>query len=173
MPDQNQEDLKPPQPPEIRRRLQFSRLQKVAFPLIFLVPILALAGVFGDSFDAVNAANSQLMVDIEYPTRFRYKMMNPIHASIHNTSGQHLPSVIVNFDRDYIDGFSNVTFTPEVKFITDEAYVLELTELPPGEIRVVLVEIEADKYGRHHGTITAVPGAGESVSVSFDTFVFP
>jgi hypothetical protein len=163
----------PPSPPEIKRRVQFHRLQMVGVPLLMLISILALAGVFGEDSYSVNDSNSQLLIEVEYPTRFRYKMINPIRVSVKNVSTQPLATVQVNFDRAYIDSFSGVSFTPDVALITDAVYVLELTDLQPQETQMLTVEIQANKYWRQRGAVTAVPENDESVTVSLDTFVFP
>lgn len=173
MPDKEQGYPLPPQPPEIERKLQFHRLQKVGIPLILLIPILALAGVFGEVAHSDNAASSQLALEVEYPPRSRYTMVDSIRVTVHNASAQPLTAVQVNFARAYIDSFSNVAFTPAVDFITDEFYVLELSDLQPQETRVIAIDIKSKEYGHHKGTVTAVPDNGESVTLSLATFVFP
>jgi hypothetical protein len=163
----------PPQPPEIERKLQFYRFQKIGIPLILLLPILALIGLFGESVAAENASNPQLMVEVEYPTRFRYKMVDSINVSVENTSTQPLSVVSVRFDRPYIESFSTVTFTPQVKTVTAADYIVELTDLQPQEVRIIAVEIQAENYWQHEGTITAVSDNNESVTLALNTFVFP
>ena len=51
---------------------------------MILVPVLALFGMFGETVDSMSAANAQLEMRVEYPTRFRYKMIDSITVSLHN-----------------------------------------------------------------------------------------
>jgi hypothetical protein len=81
--------------------------------------------------------------------------------------------VTVYFDRDYIDSFSTVTFTPDVKSITDVAYIVELSDLQPQETRIVSVQLQAEKYWRHEGEIMATFTETIGAEVSLRTFVFP
>lgn len=173
MSDQEQGCSKPPQAPKIERKIQFHRLQMVGIPLILLIPILAIAGVFGETSHVVRASSPQLFVAVEYPTRFRYKMIDPIQVAVQNSSAQPLATVEVNFERAYIDRFSNVFIKPDVAYITDAVYVWKLRDLQPQETRVITIEIQAAAYWRHEGTVTAVADNGESVTVSVATFVFP
>ena len=90
---------------------------------MMLIPILALLGVFGQTAGSEDASNPPLQMHVEYPTRFRYKLIDSIRVSLFNTSNQVIPSVNVHFDRAYIDQFSTVTFSPAIKEITETEYV--------------------------------------------------
>lgn len=140
---------------------------------MLLVPVLALLGIFGASKESVRASSSQLELQVEYPTRFRYKMIATIAVSLFNASPQALDIVQVRFDQSYISHFSTVTFTPSVTYITHEFYIVEVTDLQPGETRLVSVDIQAEDYGRHRGHITALPENGGEALVALDTFTFP
>jgi len=167
------EPSKPAQPPEVDRKFQIHPYQMIGIPLMMLVPILALFGVFGESVHSVSTSGQQLDTSVEYPTRFRYKMIDEVIVSLSNVSDQAIPSVLVNFNRRYIDGFSTVTFTPSIHSITDSDYIVEVIDLQPGETRVISVTLQAEKYGMHRGTISAGPDEAEEVAVSIDTFTFP
>lgn len=101
-----------PQPPEVGRRPRLYGYQWVGLPLIALVVILALLGVFGESFGETAEEGSALSMRIEYPTRFRYKEINPIHVWMTNRTTQALDTVTVAFDKSYLLEFSNVSFIP-------------------------------------------------------------
>lgn len=163
----------PPQPPEVARKLQFHLIQLIGLPVIMLIPILALLGAFGETVGSASASNAQLELRVEHPTRFRYKMIDEVTVSLTNSSSQAFPTLQVAFDRQYIEGFSTVTFTPAVSHITDEAYVVELTDLQPGETRMVAASIQAETYGNHSGVITVTPENGEALQVTVGTFTFP
>jgi hypothetical protein len=169
----NQEHSQPPQPPTVARRLQFHHLQLIGIPLLLLVPVLALFSVFGETVSSTVAASPELELHVEYPTRFRYKMIDTVMVSFTNVSARTLSSVQVEFERAYVEKFSTVAFTPSVKHVTDAAYIVEVNELLPGETRIISVTIQAEKFGRHAGSITATYDNAERLQVSIDTFAFP
>jgi hypothetical protein len=163
----------PPQPPDVAHRLQFYPWQLIGVGLIMLVPVLALLGVFGESRGATHASGAGLEVRVEYLTRLRYKMLNPMTVSVQNMSTQSIPTLTVAVDRAYIEGFSDVTFTPDADEITGSDYVVELIGVPPGETRVVTVSLEARRYGRFTGRVRAAAGDGAPAEARVETFVFP
>ena len=167
------EDSRPPGPLTTARKIRLHPFQIVGIPLLVLVPILALFGVFGETVDAVSASNQQLEMHVKYPTRFRYKMIDTITVSLFNASSQSIHSVQVGFDQAYLDKFSTVVLTPSVKHVTDAVYLVEVNDLQPAETRVISVTIQAEIYGKHEGTIAAIPDGGEKLQVSIDTFTFP
>lgn len=164
---------RPPEPPDVDRKLQFYPWQLAGIMLIALVPILALFNVFGEAVETTGATGTSLEVSVMYPARYRYKMIDPVQISVHNISSQSIPTVTVRIDRSYLDSFSNVTLTPSAKTITEDAYEVELTDLKAGETRRVVAEIQAEKYGSHEAVIATVPEGAEPVEVSIETFVFP
>lgn len=163
----------PPQAPSIKTRFQIPRFQLIGMPLVMLIPILALFGIFGESVDSVSASNPQLEMRVEYPTRFRYKMLDSVTVALFNASEQSFPTVELRFDRAYIEAFSTVTFTPSVKSITEEDYIVEVTDLQPQETRIISVTVQAEKYGKHSGAITAAAENAEELRVLIDTLTFP
>jgi hypothetical protein len=167
------EPSKPPQPPKVDKKFQIHAYQWIGIPLMMLIPILALLGLFGETVDMVSSSSQLLDVSVEYPTRFRYKMIDEVTVSLANVSEQTLPSVLVRFDRQYIDGFSTVTFTPSIKATTESDYLVEVSNLQPGETRVITATIQAEKYGMHRGSISTGPEDGGELEVSIATFTFP
>lgn len=158
----------PPEPPQIGRRLVFHPLQAIGVPLIMLIPLLALLGVFGRATTEASERAANLEVKVEHPTRMRYKTTETVEIAVRNAGGGPLDSVNVVMDREYLEGFSNVSFTPTADEITDEGYVVELGAIEPGSTRIVSVEIRGDQYWLHEGGLTV----GE-VSIPLATWVFP
>ena len=163
----------PPKAPEFNPRLKHYTYQWIGIPILFLIPILALLNVFGVSTDVERTSSETVDVSVTYPTRFRYKQINTIDVAITNTSDSMLDSVLVQFERPYIDRFSDVTFTPDVKTITEPYYEVELTDIPPGETQHINVMIQAEDYGRHSGVITITPSTGDSLFVNLRTLSWP
>lgn len=163
----------PPDSPRIERRLAFYHFQYICIPLIFLLPVLAVLGVFGESFAVIDSASADLALRVNYPTRYRYGLINDMEISVRNVSDTMIPSLTVTFSVDYIDRFAFVTFTPSANRVTDEVYEVELETVLPGETRRVRVEQQAQHYGLHTGAITAQADSREPVQVLISTFVFP
>jgi hypothetical protein len=141
--------------------------------LMILIPVLALLGLFGETVATATASHAQLEMSVEYPTRFRYKMLHSVTVSLVNISDEPLATVLVGFDRDYIERFSTVTFTPPVKHITEDEYLVEVTALEPGESRIISAAIQAEQYGKHTGVIAATSEHAEALQVSIETITFP
>jgi hypothetical protein len=173
MGDREPSHPEPPRPPEIERRIQLSRVQQIGIPLLLLFPILALFGVFGNTLGTATNTSGPIELTVEYPNRTRYQARQAIEIAVRNTTDQALTGVTVNLDRDYLDAFEDVTFTPEVTAITDAAYHVDLTDLPPGDVRYLTVELRPHSYWAHQGTISAGSPEAESTDVEVRTFVFP
>ena len=148
-------------------------LQLIGIPLMMLIPILALLGVFGETVHEVTEAGRELEMHVRFPARFRYKMIDSITVSVRNASNQPITSVNITFDRAYIESFSTVTFIPSVKQVTETVYIVELTNLRPGEVQVVSLSVQAEKYGNHQGVITVKPDGEEGLQARLTTLTFP
>ena len=71
-----------PQAPEIERRIRIPRWRAIGVLVILAVPAMALAGVFGESWDRAAATGPNVAVQVEFPTRYRYKMLNSIRLDV-------------------------------------------------------------------------------------------
>lgn len=167
------ESSRPAQPPSVDRKLEFHLLQLIGIPLMLLIPILALFGVFGETVDEATESSRELEMHVRFPTRFRYKMIDTITVSVRNASNQPITSVHITFDRAYIESFSTVTFIPSVKQVTETVYIVELTDLRPGEVQVVSLSVQAEKYGNHQGVITVKPDGEDGLQARLTTLTFP
>jgi hypothetical protein len=159
----------PPEPPDIERRLKFYPLQWIGLPILIAVPVLALFGVLGESWSTLRGTTSSLEISVRYPTRFRYKQLNEVHVFVKNVSGQRLDTVTVSFDSTYISRFSTVTFLPAAT----RPYEVEMTEVLPGEDRLVVVELQGEQYWRHEGKLRVSGGEGDTASFPLSTIIFP
>jgi len=163
----------PPQAPEIERRLLLYRYQWIAVPLLMLIPLLALLGVFGESIESANASDDTLQLEVRYPARTRYQLPGILEVTVTNSSDHAMEQVSIGIKTDYIEQFSEVTFTPSVSSINDEVVEIELTDIPPGESRLVTVDLRGERYGKHDGTITAAVNGSDVLDVAISTIVFP
>src|SRR5690606_12259349 len=91
----------PPGPPEIRRRLSLYRFQLIGLPFLLIIPLLALAGVFGERRDDAHARDGALEVSARYPSVFRYKMIDAIEVDVRNRGDAVIDSVTVSLDTAY------------------------------------------------------------------------
>lgn len=173
MSKEEQNNQHPPKPPEFIRKFKFNLVQLIGIPIFLIIPVLALFGVFGESADKVRASSAEFEMQVEYPTRFRYKQVNPVEVSLRNTSSQIIPALTVSFDHFYISKFSETQFTPQVKEVIENSYKVELNYIQPGETRRVSVSLQGEHYGRHNGSITAETERGSRADVNISTIIFP
>ena len=82
-------------------------------------------------------------------------------------------TITVEFDREYVDHFSDLVFTPEVEQITPFIYEVALARVEPGQTHVVEVEMLGKDYWLHEGEITAFVEASQPLTVEVGTLVFP
>lgn len=163
----------PPHPVRIQRRLSLYHFQWLGLALLMLIVLLALIGVFGETVDSATASTATVDFVVNYPSRFRYKMIDPLEVRVTNRSDTAFDTATVAFERAYIHAFSTVTFTPAAATITGDAYQVELNDIAPGETRVVTVQLQAEHYGQHTGAISLSMDGGDRVEVSITTLVFP
>jgi hypothetical protein len=166
---EEQQDSSPPAPPGIGRQIRLTPWQRFAVPVLLGIPILALLGVFGESWDTASQATSNLELRLEYPTRYRYKMLNSLNLDVSNTSAGPIDTITVALDTAYASRFSTVVGIPTFEF----PYTLELTDLPPGETRRVTIELQGERYGRHSGDLLVTSTAADTARLPVSTFIFP
>lgn len=169
-------DGQPPTPPEAPiqdKRWLFYRYQLVGIPLMFLIVVAATLGVFGKSQSTVTGNHELAEVTIDHVSRFRFKMIGPLDLTVENTSSQPLPAVRVRIDRDYLEQFSTVTFTPEPTFLTREWAVFDLGDLAAGDSTVIAGEIQAESFGRHTGEVEVTADGMEPVVKTISTLSLP
>jgi hypothetical protein len=163
----------PPEPPEIKRRLQLNATQLIGIPLLALMPLLALLGVFGLAQGEARSEQGSLALRVSYPERTRYSMTQPLVIEVRNIGTVSLDTVVVRLDTDYLSAFSQVELTPTPTRVTAEVYEVTLSDIQPGETRIVSTDVQAHAYWRQRGSISATPGGGEATGVMVSTFVFP
>jgi hypothetical protein len=158
----------PPRPPAHDRGIRLNRTQLIGVPLLGLIPMLAIFGVFGEHWDSRVADGATLRTTIEFPDRFRSRLSRPITVLVENRSGRLLDTVAVTFDAAYIERFTAVNFLPDV----EDSYVVKLKDVRPGQTRRVHLELEGDQVGRHTGRVLVRSGTDSSM-IGIHTIVFP
>ena len=172
-----EEEFGVPQPPDIEEKWILKNVQKVGIPLLMLLPLLALFGLFGERTETVRGSGEILSVEVRHPTRVRLQTIGPMMVSVENISSQTVPTVTVTLSHEYISAFSNVTFSPSVDQITPDAYIVKLTNVQAGEQRMIsITQLQAEEYWWHEGSVGVAaggPDAPPDVEVDIGTFVFP
>ena len=158
----------PAQAPEVPPRVRMHRVELIGMILIAIVPLLALLGAFGPRVARAHAASAVLDVEVRHPARYRRGMIETLEARVSNRTRAPMPRVTLAFDDAYLDAFALPTATPEFA----RPYVVELSDIAPGETRTVVVDLEADRPGRHRGRAVAVHSR-DSVAVALTTLVLP
>ena len=158
----------PPGAPSIERGIALARYQLIGLVLLAVLPVLALTGTFGDRWESRNAAAGSLDVSLRYPTVFRYKTINSFAVHVTNRGTATLDTVTVALDTMYANAFSTVTAVPPFT----GPFEVALVDLPPGQTKLVRIEIQGERYWRHTGELTASSGP-DTVRLPVSTFVFP
>lgn len=157
-----------PRAPAMRRRIALTRKQWIGLPVLAAVPVLALAGVFGERSTTTAARSTTIQIFVRYPERFRYRQVQSLEVSVRNVSTSPLDTVRVALDTSYVTRFAAVRIEPAPR----TAFVVALTNLKPAETRLVAAELTGDQYGVHQGRVVVTSGV-DSAAVALRTIVFP
>jgi hypothetical protein len=106
----------------------------------------------------------------------RYRQSGFLAVEVGNISAETVPRLTVAFDADYIGQFTEVVFTPAIDEVTPESYLVQYDDVPPGEKRRVVIELQPDGYWQQEGEVAAAPGGTGSppdVEAAFSTLVLP
>jgi hypothetical protein len=169
MPEEPRNKQPYPSAPEIERRVRVPLFRGIGMVLILLVPALAIAGVFGESRDTAAARGPNVSVRMEFPSRYRYRMLNTLTLAVENTSERKIDTVTVRLDTAYVLRFSTVVITPA----PEQAFLVPLTDVAPGEIRLVVMELQGERYGRHSGQVHVETTSGDTLALPVHTLIYP
>lgn len=163
----------PPQAPDIPRQWKFYNYQYIAIPLLLLIPVLALFGVLGETSTTVEAADEGLVLRVHYPDRAHYEAYNHIEVTVRNESAGTLSGVTIEFDRELLGQFSQLSVNPSLSEITETVYRVELDDIESGGERVVTLDYQPDMNGSHDSWVRLTADGFEPVQADISMFVFP
>lgn len=155
--------------PDIPGRIRLWGYQWFGVFFLFLIPVLALFGVFGEGTKEMRETAQGLEAVIRYPTVARYGQSGSLQIELINRSDQAMDDLKTVFTADYIHQFSDVSFVPE----SIRTYEVHVGTLAPGRSRFVLVQMKANQYGRHDGEVRVLNSTSDLMSVPVRTVVFP
>jgi len=153
----------------MRRRMEPGRVEYIGFPLLLVLPVMALFGVFGERLERATVRSAEIELRVQWPTRTRHEQIHDIEVVVRNVSARVIDTLTVGLDSAYLSGFSAVSVTPGAA----HAWEVELVGMHPGEARRVVVSIDARRHGRHTGPVTATAGGTDTARTVIDTFIFP
>jgi hypothetical protein len=155
--------------PSVERRFALYRFQLPGLVLLALIPVLALAGAFGESHADAEARAGAIAVRVHHPSRLRFEQITTMDILVTNAGAVRFDTLVVSIDTTYLSRFSGVTLTPSATAPFD----VELTDVAPGESRRVHVEMDAMRAGRHRGMVRVSGGGADTATLDIATIVFP
>lgn len=157
----------PPKSPEVRRRFVLKGAQ-LGMPLLLLVPVLALAGVF-DARGEWQASSPGLSVSANGPSRTRATLDESLDIRVRNTSDGRFEDVRVRLDPAWQESLLRVSFLRPPGM----DHWVSLGSLAPGEEGRVRVDFQVERLGKLTGAVEVEAGGVEPVRLPLEMFVFP
>lgn len=157
------------QAPPRKPKLKMWHYQWIGIPIIILIPVMALLGVFGEQTTKVQLSGEGLEASLEYPQKLRFGQDEFIRLEVSNTTSRALTNVTISFDKSYIEKFAEKSFTPEVQ----ANYEMKNVEIPANETKTFEVRVKAGDSGSHSGEIKIRKEDEDILSHEISTFVFP
>lgn len=134
-----------------------------------LIPVLALAGVFGERDTSAERSVGSLLVAMKSPTRLRYRQRMTLSMSVTNRGAQLVDDVRVRLDSVYLGRFSSVVIAPAA---SPDGLVSLGTLLPSSSARVT-VTLEGERAGGVRGETMTFDARGDTVRLPLATRIFP
>jgi hypothetical protein len=158
----------PPEPPTIDHRIALTRVQRIGVPLLALVPILAVAGVFDDRSVVVEREVGSLSVRAEMPQGVRQNRSGIVEIDLENRGASPV-SAEVAISPEYLVDCMEIDMTPSPY----RAWATRTEPIAPGERAQVRLEYEGERAGLHEGVLRIRESRGDEVRIPIRTFVFP
>jgi hypothetical protein len=154
--------------PVVSSNIQTWRFQWIGIPLLIMIPILSLLGVFDRGTNIKKIEGHDFKAKIEFPGKLRDGEVEYIRIEVTNTSSKQLDKISAGLNREYFAKFSDVTFFPEA----NDIYEVELKEIPSGQSRYIDIKVKAREFGTYKGELKLTT-KNSSFKISLTTFVFP
>ncbi|MGH7446937.1 MAG: hypothetical protein ACRELT_05225 [Longimicrobiales bacterium] len=144
------------------------RFQWAALPLLLMIPLLAVFGVFGERWITADAQSGALELTVRYPSAFRYKLLDAIDITVRNRGTATIDTLTLALDTAYASRFSAVAAVPPFT----GSFEVQIVDLAAGESRRARIEIQAERYWSHSGQLVAATRS-DTARVLLTTMVYP
>lgn len=171
--DDDKQPVRPPPAPAFDRKICLDRAEKIGLPLLLVLPLLALSGVFDKRVETVTATASGIELHLDYPARSRFQLNEKLEVQLRNSGPHPVRRLSLNVDREYLKHFSQVQFHPLPARIDADAYTVDFNELAPGETRLLQINLQPKDGGRHPGRVWVHSPGQTTGEVRFSTYIFP
>jgi hypothetical protein len=162
-------ETRPPGAPDTRRRIRLYLHQWIGLPLLALVPALAMLGVLGTARQQAVVEGEHLQVRVDHPARLRVGQRADLRIEVRNRRGSAVDGIAVMVDHAYLEGFTEVRFTPGPAG-TEHPALDSLAALDSGS---VTVSIEADRPWLRQGQVRVAARETDTLTVEIRTLVLP
>lgn len=159
----------PPQAPDIAPRVHFSVAQRIAFLVLVLIPLLSLAGAFGERMSETHGERGALLVHAAVPARLRYRQRMTLDITVLNRSGRAIDDVRVHIDSTYLDRFSAVSISP----LLSPDGAVHFGIIGPASSVLMTATLEGDRSGMIRGDAIVTDAQGDTVRLPLGSRVFP
>jgi hypothetical protein len=161
----------PEQPPELESQDGLWKSQWPRMLVLFVIPLLALAGVFDSGRKVAHSKGENAEIQIRYPRAARYG--RTVDVEIVMREIERPPAKIeVRIPTSYLRLFSMVSVTPAPVAVR-ENYIIDVPVPEPGGETRVILELEAGKAGRARGKVRVLFDAELAAEVPLNTFILP
>lgn len=158
----------PPPAPEIPRRIRLHPYQWIGLVVLGTLPVLAIFGVFGGSPSVSEVRGRGIEATVEAPSRLRDTQLERIEVRVRNLSAASLDTVRIALDTGFASHFSEVHGIPGF----ERPFELAVAGVPAGGTGTALIELRAERRGRHTGNLTVAAG-GDTLRIPLRVTVYP
>ena len=150
-------------------------IRRGLFALVCVVPVLALANVFGQRPDISTAAVGASRLSISAPSRVRSGLL--YQARFRVTATRRIAQAELVLDRGWLDGLTINTIEPSPASETSQngKLALDLGPIPRGQSYVLYIDFQVNptSVGRQDQTVTLYDGNRALITIHRTLTVFP
>ena len=127
-----------------------------------------MLGVFGGSPRTTELRGLGILATVQAPPRMRDTQLDRIEVRVRNLSATDLGTVRIALDTGFARRFSEVRGIPDL----DRPFELAVAGPPANGTASAVIELRAERRGRHTGSLTIAAGA-DTLRVPLRVLVYP
>jgi hypothetical protein len=158
----------PPPPPDAPRHIKLYRYQWIGVAALSALPLLAIAGLFGETRSVSEARGGSIEAVMRFSTRVRNNQIHRIEVRVRNLSGANLDTVHVSLDSAFAGRFAEIRAIPEL----ERPFDIALSDVPANGVSSAVIELRGKHSGRSFGTLT-VAAAADTLRMPLEVLVYP